>query len=173
MEVHLGVWVSFSEYVLHYAVSEDSGYCCMKDSLFAWHLSCSLTVRSLRTVQWPDRHLFLLSEISPLLSYLITNKLKQNTWTKLFRDVISQECTSWPRSSSSHIFSKFFQYYKTLSLQIDRGLWAKSKGYGESGCVRPEVQLLPLWGGSEEPKQQDAVWRSPRPGHHAGSRQHH
>lgn len=51
-----------------------------------------------------------------------------------------------------YFLNKFFLYYKTMPLQVDRGLWAKSEGYGESGCVLPEVQLLPLWGGREEPK---------------------
>lgn len=57
--------------------------------------------------------------------------------------------------------------------QIDGGLRAPGEGLGESGRVLPQVQLLALGGGGEEAGRQDAVRRPPRPGRHAGSRQHH
>lgn len=69
--------------------------------IVAWKSLCGLTfvlfidceILVYRSVA---RQAFLLSEISPLLFHPITNKLTEDTWEKLFRNVLSQECTGWP-----------------------------------------------------------------------------
>lgn len=60
-----------------------------------------------------------------------------------------------------------------IYLQIDRRLCAKSESFGSSGRVFSTLQLLPLGGGSEEPKSPDVVRCSHGPGCHAWSWKHH